>query len=65
MLVEKTLALDEVDFVDDGDYIDINVGQHLRDLGFIDGEYEVEYKYIDGLVFAEVKIKRFDKEWYE
>lgn len=46
LLVEKTLALDEVDFVDDGDYIDINVGQHLRDLGFIDGEYEVEYKFL-------------------
>ena len=28
-------------------------------------KYEVEYKYIDGLVFAEVKLKWFDKQWYE
>jgi len=28
-------------------------------------KYEVEYKYIDGLVFAEVKIKWFDKQWNE
>ena len=30
----KILGLNEVSFENDGDFIDINVGQHLRDLGF-------------------------------
>jgi hypothetical protein len=53
LLVNKVLALDEVDFVDDGKNIDINVGQHLRDLGFRDGEYDVTYKFLRRLAGRE------------
>ena len=53
LLVNKVLALDEVDFVDEGNHIDINVGQHLRDLGFRDGEYDVTYKFLRRLAGRE------------
>ena len=39
LIVTKVLGLNEVSFENDGDFIDINVGQHLRDLGFQEGEY--------------------------
>ena len=53
LLVNKVLALNEVDFVDEGNHIDINVGQHLRDLGFRDGEYDVTYKFLRRLAGRE------------
>ena len=45
-LITKVLGLNEVSFENDGDFIDINVGQHLRDLGFSEGEYDVVYKFL-------------------
>jgi hypothetical protein len=53
LLVNKVLALNEVDFIDEGNHIDINVGQHLRDLGFRDGEYDVTYKFLRRLAGRE------------
>ena len=46
LIVTKVLGLNEVSFENDGDFIDINVGQHLRDLGFSEGEYDVVYKFL-------------------
>ena len=53
LIVTKVLALNEVSFENDGDFIDINVGQHLRDLGFQDGEYDVVYKFLRRLAGRE------------
>ena len=53
LIVTKVLALNEVSFENDGDFIDINVGQHLRDLGFSEGEYDVVYKFLRRLAGRE------------
>ena len=53
LIVTKVLGLNEVNFEQDGDFIDINVGQHLRDLGFYDGEYDVTYKFLRRLAGRE------------
>ena len=53
LIVSKVLALNEVSFENDGDFIDINVGQHLRDLGFSEGEYDVVYKFLRRLAGRE------------
>ena len=53
LIVTKVLALNEVSFENDGDFIDINVGQHLRDLGFQEGEYDVVYKFLRRLAGRE------------
>ena len=53
LIVSKVLALNEVSFENDGDFIDINVGQHLRDLGFQEGEYDVVYKFLRRLAGRE------------
>ena len=44
-LISKIMGLGEMDFENSGQFIDINVGQHLRDLGFREGDYSVTYKY--------------------
>ena len=53
LIVSKVLGLSEVSFENDGDFIDINVGQHLRDLGFSEGEYDVVYKFLRRLAGRE------------
>jgi len=53
LLISKIMGLNEVDFENDGDFIDINVGQHLRDLGFREGEYDVHYKFLRRLAGRE------------
>ena len=53
LIVTKVLGLNEVSFEIDGDFIDINVGQHLRDLGFSEGEYDVVYKFLRRLAGRE------------
>ena len=53
LIVSKVLGLNEVSFENDGDFIDINVGQHLRDLGFSEGEYDVVYKFLRRLAGRE------------
>jgi|TARA_R100001463_G_scaffold60085_1_gene112479 hypothetical protein len=53
LIVTKVLSLNEVSFENDGDFIDINVGQHLRDLGFQEGEYDVVYKFLRRLAGRE------------
>jgi hypothetical protein len=53
LIVTKVLGLNEVSFENDGDFIDINVGQHLRDLGFSEGEYDVVYKFLRRLAGRE------------
>jgi hypothetical protein len=53
LIVTKVLGLNEVSFENDGDFIDINVGQHLRDLGFTEGEYDVVYKFLRRLAGRE------------
>ena len=53
LIVTKVLGLNEVSFENDGDFIDINVGQHLRDFGFSEGEYDVVYKFLRRLAGRE------------
>ena len=53
LIVTKVLGLNEVSFENDGDFIDINVGQHLIDLGFSEGEYDVVYKFLRRLAGRE------------
>jgi hypothetical protein len=68
LIVTKVLALNEVSFENDGDFIDINVGQHLRDLGFQEGEYDVVYKFLRRLagrertVFVDIEGRIFNGE---
>ena len=45
-LISKIMGLDEVNLENDGDFIDLNVGQHMRDLGFSEGEYSITYKFL-------------------
>ena len=67
LLISKIMGLNEVQLESDGDYVDLNVGQHLRDLGFREGEYDVHYKFLrrlagrDRTVFVDKKGKVFDK----
>ena len=46
LLVTKILSLDEVNFSSDGQFVDLNIGQHLRDLGYRSGEFNVTYKFL-------------------
>ena len=46
LIVTKILSLDEINFSSDGDFLDLNIGQHLRDLGFREGNYNVTYKFL-------------------
>ena len=52
-LISKIMGLNEVNFQNDGDFIDLDVGQHLRDLGFSEGEYNVTYKFLRRLAGRE------------
>jgi hypothetical protein len=67
LLISKIMGLNEVQLESDGDFVDLNVGQHLRDLGFREGEYDVHYKFLRRLagrertVFVDKKGKVFDK----
>jgi len=46
LLATKILSLDEVNFSPSGDFIDLDIGQHLRDLGFRQGDFNVTYKFL-------------------
>ena len=46
LLVTRILALDEVEITSDGSFIDLNIGHHLRSLGFRQGDYKVTYKFL-------------------
>ena len=67
-LISKIMGLNEVHLENDGDFIDINVGQHLRDLGFSEGDYNVTYKFLRRLAGRETtqivdsKGMSFDKQ---
>ena len=52
-LISKIMGLNEVNFQNDGDFIDLDVGQHLRDLGFSEGDYNVTYKFLRRLAGRE------------
>ena len=47
----RTVAIDkntrdEVEITSDGSFIDLNIGHHLRSLGFRQGDYKVTYKFL-------------------
>ena len=52
-LISKIMGLGEMDFENSGQFIVINVGQHLRDLGFREGDYSVTYKFLRRLAGRE------------
>ena len=66
LLSETPLSIDNLDFENDGDFIDLNIGQHLRDLGYTEGEYDVEYKFLRRLAGREQTVLVDDKGliWY-
>ena len=45
LLVTRIMSLDEVGFTEDGTFVDLDIGQHLRNLGFRQGDYKVTYKF--------------------
>ena len=59
------MSLDEVGFTEDGTFVDLNIGQHLRNLGFRQGDYKVTYKFLRRLagrprtIFVDEKGKIF------
>tara|TARA_R100000027_G_C2237712_1_gene91040 strand:- start:64 stop:990 length:927 start_codon:yes stop_codon:yes gene_type:complete len=67
-LISKIMGLDEVNLENDGDFIDLNVGQHMRDLGFSEGEYSITYKFLRRLAgrestqFVDLKGLIYDQE---
>tara|TARA_Y100001972_G_C7602663_1_gene302024 strand:+ start:174 stop:1076 length:903 start_codon:yes stop_codon:yes gene_type:complete len=52
LLQNIMIPIQDVNFSEDG-FIDINVGQHLRDAGFTEGNYRVVYKFMRRLAGAE------------
>ena len=65
LLVTRIMSLDEVGFTEDGTFVDLNIGQHLRSLGFRQGDYKVTYKFLRRLagrprtIFVDEKGKIF------
>ena len=65
LLVTRIMSLDEVGFTEDGTFVDLNIGQHLRNLGFRQGDYKVTYKFLRRLagrprtIFVDEKGKIF------
>ena len=65
LLVTIIMSLDEVGFTEDGTFVDLNIGQHLRNLGFRQGDYKVTYKFLRRLagrpstIFVDEKGKIF------
>ena len=61
------LEAEEVGLDSGENFIDLNIGQHLRDAGFVEGTYNVTYKFLrrlagrDRTVFVDKKGKVFDK----
>jgi hypothetical protein len=59
------MSLDEVGFTEDGTFVDLDIGQHLRNLGFRQGDYKVTYKFLRRLagrprtIFVDEKGKIF------
>ena len=53
LLGTKILSLGEVELENGGNFIDVNVGQHLRDMGLVEGEYKVVYKFLRRLAGRE------------
>ena len=48
ILGQQYFSQDEIDVIDER-VIDINVGQHLRDMGFTEGEYKVKYYFLSSI----------------
>ena len=46
LLVTRIMGLDEVEFTNDGSFVDLDIGQHLRTLGFRQGDFKVTYKFL-------------------
>jgi len=46
LLTTKIMSLDEVEFTTDGTFVDLDIGQHLRSLGFRQGDFKVTYKFL-------------------
>ena len=65
LLVTRIMSLDEVGFTEDGTFVDLDIGQHLRNLGFRQGDYKVTYKFLRRLagrprtIFVDEKGKIF------
>lgn len=66
LLQESPLSIDNLNFDQNGEFIDLDLGQHLRDLGFTEGEYDVEYKFLRRLAGREQSVFVDDqgKVWY-
>jgi hypothetical protein len=64
----KTLYIprEDVSFSNEG-FIDINIGQHLRNFGYTDGEYRVVYKFLRRVagVDAEVFVDDEGNQWLD
>jgi len=48
VLAEQYLSQDEVNIIDNS-VVDINVGVHLRQMGFTEGDYKVKYYFLSSL----------------
>jgi len=46
LLVTRIMGLGEFEVTTDGSFVDLDIGQHLRSLGFRDGNYKVTYKFL-------------------
>ena len=46
LLVTRIMGLEEIEFTNDGSFVDLDIGQHLRTLGFRQGDYKVTYKFL-------------------
>lgn len=66
LLQESPLSINNLNFDQNGEFIDLDIGQHLRDLGFTEGEYDVEYKFLRRLAGREQSVFVDDqgKVWY-
>ena len=65
LLVTRIMSLDELWFTEDWTFVDLNIGQQLRNLGFRQGDYKVTYKFLRRLagrprtIFVDEKGKIF------
>ena len=46
LLVTRIMGLGEFEVTSDGSFVDLNIGQHLRNLGFRQGDFKVTYKFL-------------------
>ena len=68
LLKEKILGLDNISINNDGEFIDLKIGQHLRDCGYTEGEFDVEYKFLrrlagrESIVYVDDNGKIYDRK---